>query len=64
MAWLKKLSFLSAYEPTILTIGLHSEPEAHWAMFWQYNGLLLGLGALALIVATTIFCNRDVPAPL
>jgi len=64
MVWLKKLTFLSAYEPTILTIGLHNEPAEHWPLFWQYNGLLVGLGLAAIALAATIFCHRDVPAPL
>jgi len=64
MAWLKKLTFLAAYEPTILTIGLQRTPEQHWPLFWQYNAILLGLGIASLVVAMTIFCHRDVPAPL
>ncbi len=64
MAWLKKWSFLAAYEPTRLTIGLQNEPAEHWPIFWQYNGLLLGLGALTFALAAAIFCHRDVPAPL
>ncbi len=64
MAWLKKCSFLSAYEPTILTIGLQNTPTEHWPLFWQYNGVLLGLGAMAFTLAAVIFCHRDVPAPL
>jgi hypothetical protein len=62
--WLEKTTFLSAYEPTLLTIGLARDPAANWPVFWQYNGWLLGLGALALAVATITFCRRDVPAPL
>lgn len=64
MAWLKQLSFLSAYEPTLLTIGLQNEPAEYGPIFWQYNGLLTGLGVVALAVAATRFCYRDVPAPL
>jgi|GEM_PF-2913186 len=64
MAWLKKLSFLSAYEPTILTIGIQNTPAEHWPLFWQYNGLLVGLGLAAMALAAAIFCHRDVPAPL
>jgi ABC-type transport system involved in multi-copper enzyme maturation permease subunit len=64
MAWLKKLSFLAAYEPTQLTVGLQQDPTATWPLFWQYNGLLIGLGMVALAIAATIFCHRDVPAPL
>ncbi|MGI9427727.1 MAG: hypothetical protein ACR2NM_03635, partial [Bythopirellula sp.] len=64
VAWLKKLSFLSAYEPPLITIGLQNEPAEYWPIFWQYNGLLVGLSVAALAVATAIFCYRDVPAPL
>ena len=64
LAWLKKWTFLSAYEPTQLTIGLKSSPELYWPLFWQTNGLLIGLGLAALAAAATIFCRRDVPAPL
>jgi len=64
MAWLKKLSFLSAYEPTLITIGLQKEPSEYWPIFWQYNGLLIGLGFACLAIAAIIFCHRDVQAPL
>lgn len=64
MAWLKKFSFLAAYEPTLITIGLQKEPTEYWPIFWQYNSLLLGLGALSFAIAAAIFCHRDVPAPL
>jgi ABC-2 type transport system permease protein len=63
-AWLENLTILSAYEPTKLTLGLVRDPAAHWPMFWQHNGVLFGLGALLWVVAATIFCRRDVPAPL
>jgi len=64
VSWLTKLTFLSAYEPTLLTIGLHKEPAEHWLLFWQYNGLLLSLGIVTIALSATIFCHRDVPAPL
>ncbi|MCG8448900.1 MAG: ABC transporter permease [Pirellulales bacterium] len=64
LAWLKKLTFLSAYEPTRLTIGLKSDPAHYWPLFWQYNGILVGLGFASLAIAATIFCRRDVSAPL
>lgn len=64
MAWLKKFSFLAAYEPTLLTIGLTKDPDKYWPLFWQYNATLLGLGIVAFAIAATIFCRRDVPAPL
>ena len=64
VAWLKKLSYVSLYEPTWLTIGIKKTPDEIWPIFWQYNGLLLGLGLATFVVAATIFCHRDVPAPL
>lgn len=64
LEWLNKLTFLSAYEPTQLTIGLQSAPAQTWPLFWQTNGTLTALGACALAVAAAIFCWRDVPAPL
>lgn len=63
-AWLKKLTFLAVYEPTRLTVGLAENPEVYTPLAWQYNGLLLAGGFLGLFVAGTIFCYRDVPAPL
>lgn len=62
--WLNRLTVLSIYEPTLLTIGVHRDPAKYWPMFWQYNGSLLGLGLLSLAVSAAIFCHRDVPAPL
>lgn len=63
-AWMNKLTILSVYEPTLLTIGLNRDPSAYWPLFWQYNACLLGLGAAGLAVSAAIFCHRDVPAPL
>lgn len=62
-AWLKKWTFLTAYEPTLLTVGLQSDPDRYRPLFWQYNAMLLGLGVSGLIVAGALFCYRDVPAP-
>jgi ABC-type transport system involved in multi-copper enzyme maturation permease subunit len=62
--WLHKLTFLSAYEPTFLTVGLHTNPDQYWPLFWQYNGALAAIGLVAWSIATTIFCHRDVPAPV
>ena len=64
LKWLEWLTILSAYEPTVLTLGIVREPASTWPMFWQYNACLAGLGALALGSAAAIFCHRDVPAPL
>jgi ABC-2 type transport system permease protein len=63
-SWMKWLTILTAYEPTLLTLGLDRDPERFWPLFWQYNAWLAGLGALLLALSTTIFCHRDVPAPL
>ncbi|MBA4105447.1 MAG: hypothetical protein C0485_06785 [Pirellula sp.] len=63
-AWMNRLTILSVYEPTLLTIGLNRDPSVYWPLFWQYNATLLGLGVAALALAATIFCRRDVPAPL
>lgn len=62
-AWLKQWTFLTAYEPTLLTVGLQSDPERYWPRFWQYEAILLGLGAGGLVIAGILFCYRDVPAP-
>jgi ABC-2 type transport system permease protein len=62
--WLKWATILTAYEPTLLTIGLHRDPTTYWPLFWQYNACLFGLGAAMLAASAAIFCHRDVPAPL
>jgi ABC-2 type transport system permease protein len=62
--WLEWATILTAYEPTLLTIGLHRDPAAYWPLFWQYNACLLGLGAVMLAASAVSFCHRDVPAPL
>ena len=64
LGWLKNLTFLTAYEPTKLTIGFQTEPDVYWPLFWQYNALLVGIGLVTWLVATTYFCRRDLPAPL
>jgi ABC-type transport system involved in multi-copper enzyme maturation permease subunit len=62
--WVKHLSVLSLYEPTMLTLGMAREPNENWPYFWLANGLLFGLGIALWAIATTMFCRRDVPAPL
>lgn len=62
--WFEWFTILSAYEPTLLTLGLVRDPVAHWPLFWQYNACLFGLGAALLAASAVIFCHRDVPAPL
>lgn len=63
-AWMNKLTILSVYEPTLLTIGVNRDPSVYWPLFWEYNACLLGLGVACLGVSAAIFCHRDVPAPL
>lgn len=60
LEWLKYFTFLAAYEPVILV----TEPENAWTLSLQYNGILLGLGALAFLAGGVVFCRRDLPAPL
>jgi ABC-2 type transport system permease protein len=63
-AWLQKFTIFSAYEPTKLTVEMARNTTTGWPIFWQYNAVLLGVGAALWILAATIFCRRDVPAPL
>lgn len=58
--WLKYFTFLAAYEPQVLI----SDPASAWSLSMQYDGLLLGLGIGAYLLAAAIFCRRDIPAPL
>ncbi len=60
LSWLRYLTFLGVYEPQVMV----TDRAAAWEMTLNYNGVLLGLGALSYIVATVIFCRRDLPAPL
>ncbi|MCC6493583.1 MAG: ABC transporter permease subunit [Pirellulales bacterium] len=62
--WMGWLTIFSAYEPTMLTLSVQRDPAAGWTLLWQYNGCLVGLGALLLAGSAAIFCHRDVPAPL
>jgi ABC-type transport system involved in multi-copper enzyme maturation permease subunit len=62
--WLENLTILSAYEPTLLALGLEHKSAEYWPLFWQYNAWLFGLGAALWGAGTTIFCRRDLPAPL
>ena len=63
-AWLSRFTIFSAYEPTLLALGIDREPAAYWPIFWQYNAWLVGLGILCWCIAAATFCRRDVPAPL
>lgn len=62
--WFEKLTILSAYEPTRLTLALAAEKPGAWASLVTCNAVLLALGAGCWALAATLFCRRDVPAPL
>jgi ABC-type transport system involved in multi-copper enzyme maturation permease subunit len=62
--WMEKLTILSAFQPTKLTVGVARDAAAGWPLCWQYCAILAGLGAALWIAAAAIFCHRDVPAPL
>lgn len=58
-AWLRYLSFLTAFEPQQLIL---LPPEQTASMAWRYNGTLIGLGLLAYGIAAVILTFRDIPA--
>jgi len=66
--WLLYFTFLAAYEPQAMVAAVVADPEGGWQeaarLSLRYNTLLIGLGAGAYGLAATIFCRRDVPAPL
>ncbi len=62
--WMKYLTVLAAYEPTLLTLGVQRDPAKFWPLYWQYNAVLFGLAMLLLVLSTLIFSHRDLPAPL
>ncbi len=55
-AWIKYLSFLTAYEPQKLVL---SEP----GLAWGYSGTLVGIGLAGYLVAAVVFSWRDIPVP-
>lgn len=58
---LRYITVYGAYEPWWL---ISAPPDAYPLLFLQLNGTLLGIGTVAYILATVIFCRRDLPAPL
>ncbi len=58
-AWLKYLSFLTAFEPQKLIL---LDPEVTRTMAWWYDGALLGLGLGAYVLAAIVFSRRDIAA--
>jgi len=59
-AWLRYLSFLTAFEPQRLILL----PEEGLGVALRYNGTLLALGLISYLMAAVIFTRRDIPAPL
>jgi hypothetical protein len=59
-AWVRWLTFFSAYKPPRLV----TQPEIAVQLAWQNCGLLIGVGLVGYLIATAIFCRRDLPAPL
>lgn len=60
LGWLRYFTFLAAFEPQPMV----SHPERAWQLSLEHNGVLLGLAAVAYVVAAVVFCRRDLPAPL
>jgi ABC-2 type transport system permease protein len=76
LAWLKRCSFFTPYEP-LKWIALEARRGEGWALtvadpktgLWEWgpaahNGLLLTIGAAGFLAAAIIFSRRDLPAPL
>lgn len=75
--WLLNFTFFSAYDPERFVSIAINQPSDTWRLVlmneqggWTGLGplgcdlLLLGMGGAAYVVATIIFCRRDLPAPL
>ena len=60
MAWVRKFTFMSAYEPQQMIV----QPAEAWTLSLYYNGILLGLGLAAYVASVAVFCRRDLPAPI
>jgi ABC-type transport system involved in multi-copper enzyme maturation permease subunit len=58
-AWLKYLSFLTAFEPQKLIL---LDPGVTRTMAWWYDGALVGLGLGAYVLAAIVFSRRDIAA--
>jgi ABC-2 type transport system permease protein len=76
-AWMKYLTFYSAYQPeVIVSVAVHA-PQELWSLVQRnkagtiigpgplgYDLILLIPGVLFLLAGRIIFCRRDLPAPL
>ena len=77
LAWLRRCTFFTAYEPARFVSIAVGMPESTWNLTlrdaegawigWgsmSHNLLLIGLGMIAYLAATLVFQKRDLPAPL
>lgn len=75
--WVKVLTFFSAYEPVRFVSESFSNPQLEWAWLIRNangavsnigplggSGILIALGCFGIALGTTIFCRRDLPAPI
>ncbi len=62
--WLEYFTFFGAYEPQGMIAGMLRNSTDAWMLCLRYNVVLLGLGAIAFVVAGVVFHRRDIPAPL
>jgi len=58
--WLMNFTFLGAFDPQALIV----DTENAWTTSLWHDGILIGAGLAAYLVAAIIFCRRDLPAPL
>lgn len=77
VAWLKKVSIFTAYEPQKFVATAVHDAANTWSLVLRdsqgamldigplgYNLILLGIGLACYIAAAIVFQNRDLPAPL
>ncbi len=70
--WLTYISFFTPFEPQLL-VGDRAKAWAMWVPAagdsfelggLGYDSILIGLGLAFYVIASVIFCRRDLPAPL
>ncbi|HUE73080.1 MAG TPA: ABC transporter permease [Pirellulaceae bacterium] len=77
VAWLKKLTLFTAYEPQKFIATAVHDAENTWSLLMRnsqgtifdvgplgYNLILLGIGLGCYVAAAIVFQKRDLPAPL